>query len=151
MQRTTLKSVKREGITAILINKGKILTLKRRNFPFITNPGIWFFVTGGLKKNESYVSAVYRELEEETGIKRTHLRLIDSFDVQLFDKAKSWRWHNKCFIFYTNSRKIRLNIENSKFTWISLNDIISEKSFSNIFINKMNIINKIQGALSGNK
>ncbi|MGB9732433.1 MAG: NUDIX hydrolase [Candidatus Micrarchaeia archaeon] len=145
-----LQYVNREGIVAILINRNKMLLLKRRNFFFITNPGIWFFITGGIKKNEDYLDTAYREIMEETGIKRSMLKPIDSFDVHLFDSAKGIKWHNKCFIFYSKTRKVKLNIENSKFMWVSMKDI-EEKYLSNIFINRQMIINKMKSVLNESK
>ena len=41
-----------------------MLLLKRRNLPFMVDPGIWTFVAGGKKRSESYDDRRYREIEE---------------------------------------------------------------------------------------
>ncbi len=143
------KFVDRPGVVAILINSGKVLLLKRRNIPFITNPGIWFFVTGGLKKGERPIDAAYRELNEETGIERRHLKKLSEFNVELFDKKKGWYWKNRCFIFYSDKKEVKLNIENTKYRWASFNEIEEGSTFSNIFIKGDHIIRLIKGVIDG--
>jgi len=60
----------RSGVGIILLNKeNKIFVAKR-----IDNPkNFWQMPQGGVNKNEDYLSAAYRELEEETSIKQVEL------------------------------------------------------------------------------
>ena len=60
----------RSGVGIILLNKeNKIFVAKR-----IDNPkNFWQMPQGGVDKNEDYLSAAYRELEEETSIKSVEL------------------------------------------------------------------------------
>jgi len=146
-----LKRVKRDGIVAIIINNGRVLLLKRRNIPFLTNPGIWFFITGGRKKGEKYIETAYREIREEVGIEKQMLWKLYECKVKLYDGAKKWVWKNRCFIFYSKSRKVKLNIENSAYKWVGIKDLKKETDFSKILINKRFVINKIEGFLNGNR
>jgi len=142
--------VERPGVIAIVLNNSKMLLLKRRNFPFITNPNIWTFVSGGIKKKESYEDAAYRELNEETGLSKLVLKKIAGpFEVQLFDPKRRWFWANKAYIFVTGSNKIKLNIENSAYRWATFKEIKDESSYTNIFINKSFIVKKLSGVLNG--
>jgi len=68
IDKNKFRHVQRDGIVAILINNNKVLLLKRRRIPFLTNPGIWFFITGGRKNGEAYIETAYREIMEETGL-----------------------------------------------------------------------------------
>jgi putative (di)nucleoside polyphosphate hydrolase len=40
-------------------------------------PGAWQFPQGGIKKNESTLEALYRELREEVSLKSSNYRIID--------------------------------------------------------------------------
>ncbi|MBD1135766.1 RNA pyrophosphohydrolase [Pelagibacterales bacterium SAG-MED47] len=60
----------RNGVGIIVLNKkNKIFVAKR-----IDNPkNFWQMPQGGVDEGESFLSAAYRELEEETGIKNVEL------------------------------------------------------------------------------
>jgi len=151
IDKSKLKRVKRNGVVAIIINKRRVLLLKRRNLPFLTNPGIWFFITGGRKNGEKYIETAYREIMEEVGIEKQMLRKLYECRVKLYDEAKKWIWENRCFIFYSKSRHVKLNIENSAYRWAGINDLRKEIGFSNILINKRFVINKIERFLNGSR
>ena len=138
-----------DGVLCILINRRKFLLLKRLAIPFIINHGIWSFITGKLNKKESYLSAAYREIEEETKITKNHLVLVmKPFRVRLFDVHNGKQWQNTIFIFYSNTRKVALNIENSKFRWSPMEDITNYKEYTNIFCNEKRILKILSKALT---
>ena len=60
----------RSGVGIVVLNKdNKVFVAKR-----IDNPkNFWQMPQGGVDKNENYLSAAYRELEEETSIKSVEL------------------------------------------------------------------------------
>jgi len=60
----------RSGVGIIVLNKkNKVFVAKR-----IDNPkNFWQMPQGGVEKNEDYLTAAYRELEEETSIKNVEL------------------------------------------------------------------------------
>ena len=60
----------RSGVGIVVLNKDdKVFVAKR-----IDNPkNFWQMPQGGVDKNEDYLSAAYRELEEETSIKSVEL------------------------------------------------------------------------------
>ena len=60
----------RSGVGIIVMNKkNKVFVAKR-----IDNPkNFWQMPQGGVEKNEDYLTAAYRELEEETSIKNVEL------------------------------------------------------------------------------
>ena len=65
----------RSGVGIILLNKeNKVFVGKR-----IDNPkNFWQMPQGGIDKDEDYLAAAYRELEEETSIK--NVKLIQEID-----------------------------------------------------------------------
>ena len=60
----------RSGVGIIVLNKENKVFVARR----IDNPGkFWQMPQGGVNKGEDFLSAAYRELEEETSIKKVKL------------------------------------------------------------------------------
>ena len=60
----------RSGVGIVVLNKNNKVFVARR----IDNPkNFWQMPQGGVDKNEDYLSAAYRELEEETSIKSVEL------------------------------------------------------------------------------
>ncbi len=63
----------RPNVAIVLINRhGKVFWAERCN-----NDG-WQFPQGGMRTDETPEEAMYRELEEETGLKRHHVELLGS-------------------------------------------------------------------------
>lgn len=61
----------RPNVGIIICNhQGQVFWARR-----INNDG-WQFPQGGVSRNESLVDAMYRELQEETGLKQNHVRVI---------------------------------------------------------------------------
>ena len=64
----------RAGAGAVIIDgRGLVLALERAGIA-----GAWQFPQGGLKSGEEPISAVYREITEETGIAGSALELLES-------------------------------------------------------------------------
>ena len=65
----------RENVGIVLSNpEGQVFFAKR------CGQDAWQFPQGGIDENESPVEAMYRELEEETGLLRTHVEVIGQTD-----------------------------------------------------------------------
>lgn len=116
--------VDRKGITALIVNNRRLLLLKRIKVPFITHPGYWSFVTGAKKPGESYISAAYREISEETGIRKPELKvLLKNRIITIKDEGNGTRWTNRFFIFQSKTRAIKLNFEHSDFKWVGASEL----------------------------
>ncbi len=145
-----------DGITAAVIHRGKILLIKRINLPFVmVNPGVWNFVQGAREKGERYVQTAFREVNEETGISSEKLHLaFNPSTIRLFDYRlgrKSRTWENKFFVFYADSKEVKLDLENTAFRWASIKEIESGLNYTNIFFNHESILNRLRRALDGEK
>ena len=145
------KPVRRDGIMAIIIHDKKILLLKRRNVPLILNPGIWSFLSGGRDGKERYVDTAYREIYEEVKLKRSELKLITHTNAILKEEKRKIARPNRVYIFRSSTDRIHLDLENSSYRWAAFSDIANERDYTNIFINKASILNKIKGILNGPK
>ncbi len=81
----------RKGVSALILNKeDKLLLVNLESFEkkYFAVPG------GGIEGNESLEAAVYREIEEEVGIKKQSLKLVGQSDIPLcfaFKNAKLLR------------------------------------------------------------
>ena len=117
-----------------LLNENNKVFVGRR----IDNPNnLWQMPQGGVDKNETFINAAKRELEEETGIKTTILiREIDDWLTYNLPKnllGKIWRGKyrgqkQKWFImkFTGNKNEININTKNPEFLdwkWINPSDL----------------------------
>jgi putative (di)nucleoside polyphosphate hydrolase len=69
----------RAGAGAVVINeKGLVLALERADIP-----GAWQLPQGGLDAGEEPLAAALRETEEETGIPRGEMELLDAYPQPL--------------------------------------------------------------------
>ena len=124
----------RSGVGIVLLNKeNKIFVAKR-----IDNPkNFWQMPQGGVDKDEDYLSAAYRELEEETSI--NEVELIKEIDETLtyelpkhllgiIWKGKYKGQRQKWFIMRYLGTDDNININTPKpefleWKWIDLNNI----------------------------
>ena len=125
----------RLGVGIILLNsENKIFVGKR-----IDNPGkFWQMPQGGIDKNENFLEAAIRELEEETSIKSIKLlkEINRWFVYELPDYLLGKIWKGKYrgqkqrwFImkFLGTDDEIQLNTKNPEFLdwkWINKNDLV---------------------------
>ena len=121
----------RSGVGIILLNKkNKIFVAKR-----IDNPkNFWQMPQGGIDEGEDYLSAAYRELEEETSITKVELvKELDGFITYLLPdhllgiiwKGKYKGQKQKWFIMKFIGEDKEINIQTKKpefleWKWIEL-------------------------------
>ena len=126
----------RKGVGIIVLNKyNKIFVAKR-----IDNPkNFWQMPQGGVNEGEDFLSAAYRELEEETSIKKVELiKEIDetttyelpSHLLGIIWKGKFKGQKQKWFLmrYLGNDNEININTNKPEFLewkWIDL-DMITE-------------------------
>lgn len=113
----------RVGVGIALLNESNKVFVGRR----IDNPNnLWQMPQGGVDKNETFINAAKRELEEETGVKTTRLvREIDDLLTYNLPKnllGKIWKGKykgqkQKWFImkFMGNKNEININTKNPEF------------------------------------
>ncbi len=140
----------RDGVQCIVMHKKRILLLKRRNVPFIENPGIWSFVMGGRGRREAYAHVAFRELEEETRLTMRNVRIIGRpRKMVLFNIPKpEQRWSNMVFLLCSDTDKVKMNFETTKHRWASFDEIRRHRSYSNIFVDEALLLKMIKSAVS---
>jgi putative (di)nucleoside polyphosphate hydrolase len=81
----------RAGAGAVIVDRrGLVLALERAD-----TPGAWQLPQGGLKASESPLQAVFREVEEETGIRKRALALLDTYPEPLAYQLPVDVWSKK--------------------------------------------------------
>ncbi len=139
--------VSKDGTVSAIINDKKILLVKRVWLPFILAPGKWTMVSGGRNADESYLECALREVHEETGMAGEGLKLI-SGPMKVYMSSGNRKWPNMFFIFKARTKSIRLNYENRKYRWASIDDIETGKEYHNVFIRPAPVLRKLRQALS---
>ena len=127
----------RIGVGIILLNEEKKVFVGKR---IDIKSEFWQMPQGGINKNEKMEDAAYRELYEETGIKKAKIILRSKkwfqYNIPLALKKKLWKGKylgqkQKWYVmkFKGNERKdINLNISKAEFSdwkWINLNELES--------------------------
>jgi putative (di)nucleoside polyphosphate hydrolase len=124
----------RIGVGAIILNnENKVLVGKRKDNPIDK----WQMPQGGVEKNEDYVSAMKRELREETSV--INIKILKEFDewleyelpdnlVGIIWKGKFRGQKQKWFIskFTGNDSEININTDHPEFIewkWVEMNEL----------------------------
>ena len=108
-------------VVAAVIKKDNLFLVANRSFE-AKSPGIWEFPGGKVEEEETFVSALIREIEEELSLKIQVGDKITSIDLKASDK------HISVHYFYASilSGQIILNVH-SEFKWVELNQLDSFK------------------------
>ena len=124
----------RSGVGIVLLNKdNKVLVAKRID----NQKNFWQMPQGGVDKGEDYLTAAYRELEEETSIKKVDLikELDGLISYELPENLLGVIWkgkyrgqEQKWFVmrFLGQDTEINIKTKNPEFCewkWIALEDI----------------------------
>ena len=124
----------RRGVGIVVLNKNNQVFVARR---IDNNKNFWQMPQGGVDKNENYLAAAYRELEEETSIK--NVDLVGELDglisyelpkhlLGVIWKGKYRGQEQKWFVvrFLGNDSEININTDHPEFCewkWVELENI----------------------------
>lgn len=112
------------AVDAIILEKGKILLVKRAHYPFI---GYWVLPGGGVEYGERVEEAVLRELKEELNISVRIKKLIGVYS----DPKRDPRVHvaSVAFLCQRIKGRIKLDFEASEFKYFPLNSLPQKIGF----------------------
>ena len=124
----------RSGVGIVVLNKNNQVFVARR---IDNSKNFWQMPQGGVNKNEDYLAAAYRELEEETSIKNVDLvKELDeliSYDLPKHLLGVIWKGkyrgqEQKWFVvrFLGNDSEININTNHPEFCewkWVELEKI----------------------------
>jgi len=124
----------RNGVGIVVLNKNNQVFVAKR---IDNSKNFWQMPQGGVNKNEDYLAAAYRELEEETSIKNVDLvKELDeliSYDLPKHLLGVIWKGkyrgqEQKWFVvrFLGNDSEININTNHPEFCewkWVELETI----------------------------
>ncbi|MDD5163036.1 MAG: bis(5'-nucleosyl)-tetraphosphatase [Candidatus ainarchaeum sp.] len=97
--------------------------------------GHWDFAKGHVEENETEEQALWRELEEETGIKQGQARLVPGFKQRItyFYNRDSQTIFKEVILFLVESKtdSVRLSAEHTGFAWLPFGQALKKTTFDN--------------------
>jgi len=107
-------------VTSFIKNGDKILILKRSN-KVKSMKCLWAGISGIIEKDDmTYLDRAKTEIFEETGINEKEIELLKAVrEIKVdSDQYQNHQWNIFPFLFKAKNPEIKLNWENSDFTWI---------------------------------
>ena len=101
-------------VVAAVIKKNDLFLIANRSFK-ASSKGIWEFPGGKVEENETFTSALVREIKEELSLNIQVTDKITSVDIKTSDKHISVHYFHALIV----SGNISLNVH-SEFKWVPL-------------------------------
>jgi len=115
-------------VTSFLSTEEKYLILKRSD-SVKSMKGLWGGISGIIEGKEEPLQRAKIEVFEETGIGENKITLAKTAnEMQVTSQYSNHGWIIHPFLFTTKEPQIKLNWENSEYTWISPNEISKYKA-----------------------
>ena len=111
-------------VTSFIQDEQKLLILRRSN-KVKTMKGLWAGISGIIEKNEPPLTRAKIEIYEETGISEDKIRLIkNAAKLRIHSpQYENHEWEIFPFLFEAKNPDIKLNWENSEYTWITIDEL----------------------------
>ena len=111
-------------VTSFIQDEQKLLILRRSN-KVKTMKGLWAGISGIIEKNETPLTRAKIEIYEEIGISEDKIRLIRNAAKLRINSPQyeNHEWEIFPFLFEAKNPDIKLNWENSEYTWITIDEL----------------------------
>ena len=111
-------------VTSFIQDDQKLLIL-RRSDKVKTMKGLWAGISGIIEKNEIPLTRAKIEIYEETGISEDRIKLIKNAAKLRVNSPQyeNHEWEIFPFLFEAKNPDIKLNWENSEYTWITIDEL----------------------------
>ncbi len=111
-------------VTSFIQDEQKLLILRRSN-KVKTMKGLWAGISGIIEKNETPLTRAKIEIYEETGISEDKIRLVKNAEKLRINSPQyeNHEWEIFPFLFEAKNPDIKLNWENSEYTWITIDEL----------------------------
>ena len=120
-------------VTSFIQDEQKLLILRRSN-KVKTMKGLWAGISGIIEKNETPLTRAKIEIYEETGISEDKIRLIRNAEKLRINSPQyeNHEWEIFPFLFEAKNPDIKLNWENSEYTWITIDELKNYNTVPNL-------------------
>ena len=120
-------------VTSFIQDEQKLLILRRSN-KVKTMKGLWAGISGIIEKNETPLTRAKIEIYEETGISEDKIRLIKkAAKLRIHSpQYENHEWEIFPFLFEAKNPDIKLNWENSEYTWITIDELKNYNTVPNL-------------------
>ncbi len=120
-------------VTSFITDNNKFLLLKRSQ-KVKTMKGLWAGISGIIEKDEEPLARAKIEIFEELGIPEDAIALLKTADQIKVESPqyKNHQWEIFPFLFEAKEPKIKLNWENSEYTWINPDEITNYETVPNL-------------------
>ena len=112
-------------VTSFIKNDDKILILQRSD-KVKSMKYLWAGVSGIIeKRDKTPLDRAKTEIREETGINEDEIELLKSVEQIKIESTQynNHEWNIFAFLFKTKNPKVKLNWENSDYSWIKPNEL----------------------------
>ncbi len=111
-------------VTSFIQDEQKLLILRRSN-KVKTMKGLWAGISGIIEKNEEPLTRAKIEIYEEIGISEDKIRLVKNAEKLRIHSPQyeNHEWEIFPFLFEAKNPDIKLNWENSEYTWITIDEL----------------------------
>ncbi len=97
--------------------------------------GHWGFVKGNIERGESLEETFFREAEEEAGLKRDMLEIIEGFreKISYFYKKEGKTIYKEVIYLLAESKSfdVKLSYEHTAYEWLSYEDALEKITYEN--------------------
>jgi len=120
-------------VTSFIQDNQKILILRRSN-KVKTMKGLWAGISGIIEKNEIPLTRAKIEIREEVGISEDKIRLVKAAERLKVNSPQyeNHEWEIFPFLFEVKNPDIKLNWENSEYTWITIDELKNYNTVPNL-------------------
>jgi len=110
-------------ILAFVCDGKKFLALRNNSQDLKHGGDFWFTVTGSVENGENEISAVKREIKEETNLEVINMLDLKWGSVYVWDNKE---FNEKNYIAFVKGGSIKLNNENIDYEWLELGDFVKK-------------------------
>ncbi|HHF55760.1 MAG TPA: NUDIX domain-containing protein [Thermoplasmatales archaeon] len=112
----------------VIFREGKYLLLKY-------GWGHWGFVKGNIEKGESLEETFFREAEEEAGLKKENLKILEGFmeKISYFYKREGKTIYKEVIYLLaeSNTYDVKLSHEHTDFAWLDYENALRRITYEN--------------------
>jgi len=106
---------------------------ERKFLLLLYGAGHWDFPKGHIEAGETEKNALFRELEEETGLAAKDLKILPGFreEIQYFYRSNAGNVSKQVVFFLAESKhdRVKISFEHKGFKWLFLDKAIETATF----------------------